>query len=203
MPGDDPMPTMIDVAFPLCGRALPRDHRRALTEALEGALPWLAALPHAWLHRVNVAAGDGALALLSGRSRLMLRVPRSRADDVNVLAGVELTIGTQRVRLGEPRRRELLPHSTLYSHLVAEDTADEIAFLNAVAGELVALEVRARPVCGRRQAVDDGRLAGFSLMLDGLSPEASLRVLETGLGIERRLGCGLFVPHKSAVAVGA
>jgi CRISPR-associated protein Cas6 len=203
MAGDEPTPTMVDIAFPLGGHALPRDYRRALSEALEAALPWLSELPHAWLHRVNVSAGDGAFALLSGRSRVTLRVPRSRADDAEALAGAELTIGAQRVRLGAPRRRELLPHSTLYSHLVATEADDAIAFLNAVADELVALHVRARPVCGRRQAVDGGRLAGFSLMLDGLAPEASLRVLETGLGVERRLGCGLFVPHKSAVAVGA
>jgi hypothetical protein len=39
-------------------------------------------------------------------------------------------------------------------------------------------------------------------MLDGLSRSAALRVLEAGLGRHRRLGCGLFVPHRSAAAVG-
>jgi hypothetical protein len=43
---------------------------------------------------------------------------------------------------------------------------------------------------------------GFSLMLDALSPDHSLRMLEAGLGRHRRLGCGLFVPHRSAAAVG-
>jgi hypothetical protein len=51
---------------------------------------------------------------------------------------------------------------------------------------------------------DDGvPVTGYSLMLDGLSPADSLRVLEAGLGRHRRLGCGLFVPHKSAAAVRA
>jgi hypothetical protein len=40
-------------------------------------------------------------------------------------------------------------------------------------------------------------------MLHGLATAASLRVLEAGVGRHRRLGCGLFVPHKSAAAVGA
>ncbi|MEK7361238.1 MAG: type I-MYXAN CRISPR-associated protein Cas6/Cmx6, partial [Pseudomonadota bacterium] len=35
------------------------------------------------------------------------------------------------------------------------------------------------------------------------SPEHSLRMQATGLGAERKLGCGLFIPHKSAAAVGA
>jgi hypothetical protein len=46
-------------------------------------------------------------------------------------------------------------------------------------------------------------LAGYSLLLDGLSPEHALRVMCTGLGAHHELGCGLFVPHKSAAAVGA
>jgi hypothetical protein len=62
--------------------------------------------------------------------------------------------------------------------------------------------VRAQPVCGRWQSLERGRLVGCSLMLSGLDREQSLRVLRHGLGGHRRLGCGLFVPHKSAAAVG-
>jgi hypothetical protein len=47
-----------------------------------------------------------------------------------------------------------------------------------------------------------GALQGFSLMLDGLSAAHALRLLETGMGPHRLLGCGVFVPHKSAAAVG-
>jgi hypothetical protein len=44
---------------------------------------------------------------------------------------------------------------------------------------------------------------GFSLLLHGLTPAQSLAVQESGLGEGRKLGCGIFVPHKSVVAVGA
>jgi hypothetical protein len=40
-------------------------------------------------------------------------------------------------------------------------------------------------------------------MLSGLNAAQSLRVLRQGVGPHRLLGCGLFVPHKSAAAVGA
>ncbi len=40
-------------------------------------------------------------------------------------------------------------------------------------------------------------------MLDGLSAGDSLRVQQHGLGAHRRLGCGVFVPHRSAAAVAA
>jgi hypothetical protein len=45
-------------------------------------------------------------------------------------------------------------------------------------------------------------LHAFSLMLDGLSHDDALRLLEHGIGPHRLWGCGLFVPHKSAAAVG-
>ncbi len=200
---EEPSASMIDVAFALEGAMLPREHRRALTAALEAELPWLADLRHAWLHRINVSEGDGELALLSGRSRVMLRIPRARAADVAALAGAELTIGDHALRLGAPRVRELLPHVTLYSYLVAAGDANEVGFLYAMAGELATLDATCRCICGRQQAAEAGTLRGFSLMLDGLSRNASLRVLESGLGAERRFGCGIFVPHKSATAVGA
>lgn len=200
---DERSATMVDVAFALEGAVVPREHRRSLTAALEAALPWLADLRHAWLHRINVSAGDGELALLSGRSRLMLRLPRERAGDVGALSGAELTIGGHALRLGAPRVRELLPHGTLYSHLVAAGDASEVGFLDAMASELEALAVPCRCICGRQLAAEAGTLRGFSLMLDGLSRSASLRILESGLGPDRRFGCGIFIPHKSAVAVGA
>jgi len=40
-------------------------------------------------------------------------------------------------------------------------------------------------------------------MVDQLSAAQALRLMEHGLGAHRRLGCGLFVPHRSAAAVGA
>ena len=105
--------------------------------------------------------------------------------------------------MGAPQARELHPYGTLYAHLVAADAAEELAFLDAVAAELSALGVSCRSICGRRQVVEAGTLQGYSLMLDGLNAEGALRVLEAGIGRHRRWGCGVFVPHKSAVAVGA
>ncbi|PIV74684.1 MAG: hypothetical protein COW56_04530, partial [Rhodocyclales bacterium CG17_big_fil_post_rev_8_21_14_2_50_68_7] len=45
------------------------------------------------------------------------------------------------------------------------------------------------------------RFAGFGLMLHGLSPEDSLRMQSSGLGTNRTLGCGIFIPHKSIAPV--
>jgi CRISPR-associated protein Cas6 len=197
---------MVDVFYALHGEALPRDHRRALAQALERLVPWLSDPAQAGTHRVNAVAGSGPTALLSQRSRLALRVRRARTAELAPLAGAALDVGGFALRLGtEALVRELLPYSTLYAYLVASRDGDELAFMAAVEHELEALGVPCRPICGRRQVIDsDGApLVGFSLMLDGLTAAGSLRVLEAGLGPHRRLGCGIFVPHKSGAAVRA
>ncbi len=204
---DEPLARIIDIAFAVEGGALPREHRRELAAAIGHALPWWAAQEGAGMHRLNVAAGGGPLALLSGRTRLTLRVPRERAADAAALESAVLQVGPATLRVGAPQPRELRPYSTLYAHLVAADeeagAADELAFLDAVAAELSALGVACRSICGRRQVAEGGALQGYSLMLDGLNAAGALRVLEAGIGRHRRWGCGIFVPHKSAVAVGS
>lgn len=198
--------TMVDVLYALHGQALPRDHRPALAAALERLVPWLADAAQAGTHHVNAVAGIGPTALLSQRARLALRVRRERVAELAPLAGATLEVGGFTLRLGtDPLVRELLPYSTLYAHLVASRGDDELVFLADVEQELAALGVPCRTICGRRQVIDrEGTpLTGFSLMLDGLTPAGSLRVLESGLGSHRRLGCGIFVPHKSGAAVRA
>jgi CRISPR-associated protein Cas6 len=205
--------TMVDAGFTLGGDTLPRDHRRRLADALRRALPGLAQWPGAGVHRINVSQGGGAEVMLSQRSRLTLRLPRSQVPALEPLVGRSLDIAGHALRLGAAVHvRELLPYRTLYAHLVAaadgddpQDDAggDELAFMAAVNADLAAMGLRCRPICGRRQHIDDAgrRLPGFSLMLDGLSAADALQLLEAGLGPHRLLGCGLFVPHRSAAAV--
>lgn len=213
---------MLDLAFAVQGRDLPRTHRAALAEALQRALPWLAE-GGAAVHRLNVVAGgDATKLLLSGRTRLTLRLPRERvAEATATLCGATLEVAGSALRLGAAQARELLPFGTLYAHFVAatnEDEgsaggaaasdaagADEAAFIAEVQRSLAALGVGARVICGRHQKLDEGAtgaLGGYGLMLDGLSRDDSRRVLEHGIGAHRLWGCGVFVPHKSAAAVG-
>lgn len=195
---------LVDLAFPVLGRTLARDHRWLLVQALAERLPWLADEPMAAVHPVNTVHGSDETALLSARARLRLRLPRGRADAAGVLAGAELQIGADTLRLGTPTLRELLPHTTLYAHFVDGATTDEAAFLQAVRHQLDDLGTAAHCVCGRAGVVrgPEGPLQGYSLLLHGLRAAASLRVQQAGLGAHRLLGCGMFVPHKSAAAVG-
>ncbi len=200
---DDAICNMVDLAFAVSGPALPRDHRRVLAHAVDRALPWLASQPGAGVHPLNVSAGGGPQALLSKRTRLTLRVPRARVAEARALEGTRLDLGGLALRVGAVHERALLPWGTLYAHVVAAgDGIDEIGFLQMAGDELSALGITGRLICGRQQTLEGGALRGFSLMLDGLGLAGALRLFEAGIGPHRRLGCGLFIPHKSAAAVG-
>jgi CRISPR-associated protein Cas6 len=86
---------------------------------------------------------------------------------------------------------------------VASDAGDAQAFEAEVPKLLSALRVDCEFISGRRrQASAGGReIAGFALALHGLTPADSLRVQSLGIGGERRLGWGVFVPAKSIAAV--
>lgn len=198
----DVAPDQLEVAFALQGEAVPPAYRVPLAEALVRLLPWLAGPPGSGVHRLNVVrCGEGELRV-SPRTRLVLRVPRARADETAALAGAELALGGSRLRTVRPLVRELLPYGTLYAPLVVAEADDEAAFVERLRAALAALEVRAEPVCGRWQSLEDGALVGCSVMLSGLDAAQSRRVLQEGVGPHRLLGCGLFIPHKSAAAVG-
>jgi CRISPR-associated protein Cas6 len=195
--------TAVDAVFPIDGKTLPRDHAQALQQALCAQLPWLGTDPLAAIHPIKVVHGNDEQALLSQRTRLLLRVRARRLDDLMALAGLDIGVDGHLLRLGVPHLRELQPHATLYAYRVAADSADEVTFMAAVDRELAQFAIGGERVCGKRQRmVISGReLDTFSLMLHALPPEQSMRLQQHGLGLHRLLGCGIFVPHKSAAAV--
>lgn len=206
-----PDPDWADLAFALSGAPLPRAHRQALHAALAACAPWLADVAGLAVHPLKLS-GD---ALLSRRTRLVLRLPRAQAERARALEGARLQRDGIDLQLGPASVRPLQAWGTLYAHFVADTAqveaqpaapADEAAFLDAVARELQALGVRGRAICGRRQVLageaPGAALVGYGLMIDGLSETDSLTLLHAGLGPHRQLGCGVFVPHKSAAAVG-
>ena len=202
MSNDELPAAFVDVAFGVRGTTVPRHHRALLAAALESALPWLAGDDRCGVHRLNLAHDSGGHELVSPRTRLLLRVPRERAEAALALSGRTLDLAGHVITTGQGQVRELLAHGTLYAHFVATDVADEAAFLAAAQDELAQQGVQGRAICGRWQSLESNALVGCSLMVDRLAPADSVRLLERGIGRHRRLGCGLFVPHKSSSAVG-
>ena len=79
---------------------------------------------------------------------------------------------------------------------------DDAAFQDAIAGALATLRVDCEFITGRRrsQRAGEREIAGYSVALVGVAADASLRVQSAGIGGERGLGWGIFVPHKIIAA---
>jgi len=200
---------IVDAVFAIACRSLPVDHAYALQQAIQEALPWFAQEPHAGLHTVHGAAsgsgwmrpeGEDALLQLSQRTKLVLRLPERRLQDAAALTGRTLDIAGWPMRVGRLSPRPLLRIASLFSRsVIFEGSDDETGFLAAAAEGLRALGVEASTMlCGRdvTLATPQGSYRTRSLMVTVATPAQSLALQRHGLGEARKLGCGLFIPHK-------
>ena len=200
----------VDVIYRLQGRSLPGDYIAALARALSGPLAPLTDLPGFGVKVLHLpASGNGwsrtpdECIYLSRRVRLLVRVPRTHAEQALALVDTAFQVSGADCRLGGAHLRELEPIETLYASRVAPlagDDEDEATFMAAVAERLKAMGVRPRKMLpGRTETLltPDGAVRLRSLMVAEMGREGSLRLQSRGLGTGGLLGCGLFVPHKA------
>ena len=137
---------------------------------------------------------------LSQRTKLILRLPKHRLDAAAALLGRTLDVASHALRVDRLSLRPLSRITTLFSHCVMLAAGGgESDFLLAATAQLDALSIQpGEMLCGRLTSIaTPGRtLQTRSLMLAGLTLEQSVLLQQHGLGAERKLGCGLFIPHK-------
>lgn len=209
---------VVDLVYHISCKCLPLDHAHSFSEAIRKALPWIDEEPMAGIHLIHGAeSGNGwmrpddasnALLHLSKRSRMTLRAPESRVEDAGQLTGTVLDIDGHRLQVGKMKTRLFSTLPTQFARYVVVpdgmDHEDEDAFMRYVAEQLQALEVPVRKLlCGLAHAIQhpDGDLYTRSVMLADLEPEQAVRLQQSGIGSHRKMGCGLFLPHKGIRAV--
>jgi CRISPR-associated protein Cas6 len=202
---DEASALMVDIVFSLEEGTLGDDHASALAMAVRRVLPWFDEEPEAGILPLSGLAKGNGVRFVGRRSRLALRLPVHRSASAESLAGASLDLDGVQLRLGAATVRPLFPaRGVVYSHFVSVGLDDEIEFLARCKSLLAERGLKPQLITGKACEVNTpaGTVRGFSLMLHGLGPAASLAIQESGLGAHRALGCGLFVPHKSVVAVG-
>jgi CRISPR-associated protein Cas6 len=203
---DEASSVMVDVVFALEEGSFPDDHADALSLAVRSVLPWFDEEPEAGILPLSgVAHGNNGACFVGRRSRLALRLPIYRSASADSLAGTRLDLDGSWLTLGKCSVRPLFPaRGVVYSHLVSVGTDDEIEFLAQCRTLLAGRGLAPQLISGKARELRtaEAMVRGFSLMLHGLAAAESLAVQECGLGTHRALGCGLFIPHKSVVAVG-
>lgn len=207
---------MVDLVFPVLGSRLPTDHGYALYGAMSRLLPCLhdGSFPFGFVPITGPHVGEGLLQVDPAQSRLRLRVPPSEIPRVLPLAGKPLEMMGHRVRLGVPQVEALQPAAALIARTVTinyEFNESEFlkveGFLKSARRQLNNLGIEG--TCRIPEGIDrEGRKAplrrvvrikkvrivGYSLLVENLKAEESLRLQAYGLGGRRRLGCGVFLP---------
>jgi CRISPR-associated protein Cas6 len=203
------MDEVVDAVFAIECRSLPVDHAWALSQAVQAALPWFADEPQAGLHTVHGAAsgagwvrpeGEDARLELPRRTKLVLRLPSERLREAAALTGQTLEVSGSSMRVGRLSARPLLRIASLFSRSVLFQASTDEAEFSATAGEaLRALRIEAPTMlCGRDVTLrtPEGNYRTRSLMVTVATPAQSLLLQREGLGEARKLGCGVFIPHK-------
>ncbi len=208
-PEDKPeeyVPGMIDLQFDLVGTTIPAESAQLLSDALLGALPWLGEDSATGVHHLKGAetnSGDTSLNI-NRRTKLFIRVPKTRVDDMRQLVGQSLDLAGHALQIGSFKPREFSPFNHIYAHFVDTGSASEEQFVQDVMRELDGhFHLHCGFICGKPQTLQSasGPLHGFSLMLHDVPPHKSLQLQDEGIGRNHLLGCGIFIPHKSIAPV--
>ena len=208
-PEDKPeeyVPDMIDLQFDLVGSTIPADNALLLSEALLAQLPWLGEDNRIGIQHLKGAetnTGDASLNI-NRRTKLFVRAPKARVDDLQQLVGITLSLAGHDLQIGSFKTRAFSPFGNIYAHFVDTGSTTEEQFVQDVMRELDGhFQIRCGFICGKRQTLKSasGPLFGYSLMLHDVPPHKSLQLQDEGMGRNRLLGCGIFIPHKSIAPV--
>ena len=200
---------IVDVNFKIKCTHLPLDHAHDLSCAIITELPWIAEDQQVGIHLIHGAesgngwirpTGPDELIYPSRRTLFSIRTPKQRIPDVEQLAGRTIIIGNIPVELSKPSIRKLSKITTVFArYVLAEQIEDEEAFLQEMADLLVQKQIKPKKMMSGRTSLmrfPDGDRSARSLMIDGIEVAESVRLQQEGLGSGRKIGCGIFLPHK-------
>lgn len=203
---------IIDLSFPIKCKSLPLNHAWDLSKELITHLPWLESHKTAAIHQIHVAESnngwlrpeddeEGALLYPSRRTKLTLRIPIEKLDEVQSLSGEKLTFGSTTLTLGSPKKKLLTNSGIIFSRYVVDlKSSNENDFLSNMADEIYKktnFKVK-KMLCGKSHTIKtpEDSLKTRHLMIADLDTESSIKLQQLGLGTKKLLGCGIFLPHK-------
>nr|VFJ45429.1 MAG: CRISPR-associated protein Cas6, subtype MYXAN [Candidatus Kentron sp. DK] len=202
---------ILDYAYRIRCHTLPVEHIYPLSETIAAILPWIDDEPAIGIHSIHVAdSGNGwirptgkdsnDLLFLSRRTRLVLRLPRDLLPKARDLEGRTLTINGNTLTVEKGQKKPLIPSSTLFArYIVTQEHEEETRFVDYLIDQFHTLDITPRKIlCGRTNVIRTPKapIHTRSVLIAELSPAESLRLQQNGIGPNRRLGCGLFIPHK-------
>ena len=191
----------VDVCFRLHGEQLPLDHGYALYGAISRRLPEAHEQNDWGIHPVYGARTRPGVLALNDKSMLKIRMRGDEINDVLGLAGKQLDVDGDQLKVGVPEVHPLEPAEALKSRYVTiKGYMERDEFQGAVGRQLEELldtedELPGVKVGERRVMEIDGyTIVGFRVGLEGLSREESMTLQTRGIGGRRKMGAGIFRP---------
>ena len=208
---------MADLSFKISCKQIALDHAHDLSQALHQALPWLADEERAGVHLIHGATsgngwqrpeehdGEGFI-YLSKRSRMMLRMPKDRFEDVKALVGQTIEVAGNVITVGDYQVKPFTSMGTLFARYIQlENNEAENQLIDRMSNEMKTIGVTLRKaLCGigHEFVLPEGRVNTMSVMVADLDPEEAVLLQTYGIGRGRKMGFGLFIPHKGIKPVG-
>ena len=204
--------SVVDLQFNIECKLLPVDHAHALSLAVQQALPWFADDEVAALHLIHGAdSGNGwerpeasdDVIYLSRRTKLILRLPSERLDDAMSLIGQRLDVAGNLMVVKQATTRQMSVTSSLYSRYAAAAPGEgEELFLQRTVSELKGMGITVKKIlCGKEHRLNtpEGDLVTRSLLVAELTFGDAITLQQRGVGAKshKKLGCGLFIAHKT------
>lgn len=201
---------IVDVVFSVQGKSIPLDNAYALSNAIEQVLPWVADDDQLGIHHIfGAESGNGWLRpenaeneilYLSRRQKLTIRIAKERLSDIQSLTGQLLLVDEHPLTVGKSNIRKLSDMNIVFArNVIVESGMSEDDFMKACVEQLNDLGINVKKMmCGRERIIQlpDSPLITRGLMIADLEKAESVKVQEQGLGVGRKLGCGLFLPQK-------
>lgn len=209
--------TIVDLSFKIECRQIALDHAHDLSTALATALPWLMDEEDTGVHLIHGASsgngwvrpeegGTEDFIYLSRRARMQLRVPKHRIADAQQLSGQTLDVGGYTVTIGESQVKPMTTLGTLFARYIqVEQDETEDQFLQRIVNEMQSHDISVKKVlCGidHEFQLPEGKVKTISVMVADLDPKDAFTLQRKGIGRGRKMGFGLFIPHKGIKPVG-
>ncbi len=142
---------------------------------------------------------------LSRRTKMIIRVPTTRLEDIKALTGKTLDINGHLLKVGTYSTRKLSKLTTIFTRYMDTDgTEDENKFLEGMVHKLLEKDIKVKKMLSgklMRHQTDQGMLLTRKIMISDLDVKESVLLQEQGLGDKKLLGMGIFMPHKGIDAV--
>ncbi len=206
---------VVDLLFKIDCKSLPLDHGFDLSEQVIKHIPWIKEEPQAGIHQIHVAESangwmrpenpEAEVLCLSHRTKMTLRLPVTRLDDINALIGKKLNIAGHELAVGKYTTKKLSKLTTIFARYIdTNGIEDDNQFLENMARLLLAKDIKVKKMLSGKlikHKTGHGSLLTRKLMISDLNVNESVLLQEEGIGDKMLLGMGIFMPHKGIDAV--